>query len=384
VTLVFGAIADDVTGATDLCAALARAGLRPVQAIGSERVELPDCDALVVALKSRTAPAAEAVADSLRALEWLRDLEAERIFFKVCSTFDSTPEGNIGPVADALLDALGEESAVVCPAYPENGRTVYLGHLFVDGRLLSESSVAHHPLTPMTDPDLVRVLGRQTRRPVGLAPRGFALGRLRPGYTIADAIDDADLRRLGEVCAGMRLVVGAAGLGEAIAAALGRPTTAEVAPRVGGPAAVIAGSCSHATMAQVGRMAALHDAIELDPRTADAARVADAAVAALAGGPVLVYSSAPPERVVPGAGAAVEGMLGDVARRLVAAGVRRLVVAGGETSAAVVHALGVRVLRVGEEIARGVPWMISDEPVLELALKSGNFGGPDFFLEAIA
>jgi len=381
VTLAFGAIADDFTGATDLCAALARAGLRPVQAIGPAPVDVPDCDALVVALKSRTAPVAEAVADSLQALAWLRELDAERIFFKVCSTFDSTPDGNIGPVADALLDALGEDSAVVCPAYPENGRTVYLGHLFVHGRLLSESSLAHHPLTPMTDPDLVRVLARQTTRPVQLLP---ADGKVPAGYSIADAIDEAGLRRLGEACAGMRLAVGAAGLGEAIAFALGRDGRAATPARVDGPAAVIAGSCSQATMAQVERMAARHDAIELDPRTADAAATAAAAIASLDHGPVLVYSSAPPERVVPGAGAAVEAMLAEVARRLVAAGVRRLVVAGGETSAAVVQALGIRVLGVGDEIARGVPWMVADEPPLELALKSGNFGGPDFFLEAIA
>jgi uncharacterized protein YgbK (DUF1537 family) len=392
-TLALGAVADDVTGATDLCAALARAGLRPVQVIGSEPVEIPDCDALVVALKSRTAPVAQAVADSLRALELLEKLGAERIFFKYCSTFDSTDEGNIGPVADALLDTLGESFTVACPAYPENGRTVYLGHLFVHGRLLSESSLAHHPLTPMTDPDLVRVLGRQAKGTVGLLERGDRarverrIGELRAAgarYAIADAIDDDDLRALGEACAGLRLVTGAAGLGEAVARALGRDAAPASAGRPAGPAAVIAGSCSQATMAQVERMAEDHTALRLDP-AGDVAGVANAAVAALADGPVLVYSTAPPDEVVPGAGERVERMLGEVARSLVDAGVRRLVVAGGETSAAVVHALGIRVLRVGEEIARGVPWMTTTgEPPLALALKSGNFGGPGFFLEALA
>lgn len=404
-SLVLGAIADDVTGATDLCAALARAGLRPVQAIGPKPVDLPDCDVLVIALKSRTAPVADAVADSLCALEWLQGLGAERIFFKVCSTFDSTAEGNIGPVGDALLDALGEAFAVVCPAYPANGRTVYLGHLFVNGRLLSESSLARHPLTPMTDSDLVRVLGRQTRRGVGLVPREVVaagadaiaqeIAELRAGgatYAIADAIDDDDVRTLGTVCAGMRLVVGAAGLGEGIGTALGSEAAIAYAPRVAGPVAVIAGSCSHATIAQVERMAARHTAVKLDPSRGDASAVAREAAGALANGPVLVYSSASSDDVARvqaclgvDAGDAVEGMLGEVARALVDAGVRRLVVAGGETSAAVVRALGLRVLRVGVEIARGVPWMTSTgDPPLALALKSGNFGGPDFFLEAIA
>jgi uncharacterized protein YgbK (DUF1537 family) len=395
-SLAFGAIADDVTGATDLCAALVRAGLTPVQLIGSEPVDVPDCDAIVVALKSRTAPVAVAVADSLRALELLQRLGAERIFFKYCSTFDSTPEGNIGPVADALLDALGESFTVACPAYPENGRTVYLGHLFVNGRLLSESSLAHHPLTPMTDPDLVRVLGRQTRRRVGLVSHDVVVagaeaiharfGDLREAgvtYAIADAIDDDDLRILGTACAGMRLATGGAGLGEALALALGRASRAPSPPRVAGPAAVIAGSCSQATMAQVERMAAMHTALRLDPDE-DPSRVAAEAAAALTGGPVLVYSTAPPAQQVAGAAERVERMLGEVARTLVAAGVRRLVVAGGETSAAVVDALGIRVLHVGQEIARGVPWMTSaGEPPLALALKSGNFGGADFFLEAI-
>jgi uncharacterized protein YgbK (DUF1537 family) len=396
-SLAFGAIADDVTGATDLCAALARAGLRPVQLVGAEPADIPECDALVVALKSRTAPVATAVADSLRALELLQRLDAERIFFKYCSTFDSTAEGNIGPVADALSVALGESFTVACPAYPENGRTVYLGHLFVNGRLLSESSLARHPLTPMTDPDLVRVLGRQTQRTVGLVThdvvadgsdaierRFTELRESGVAYAVADAIDDRDLRHLGVACTGLRLVTGGAGLGESLAAALGRTSRAPAPAHVEGPAAVIAGSCSQATMAQVERLAAKHTALRLTP-DGDVTHIAAEAVAALGAGPVLVYSSAPPDEVVAGAGDRVERMLGQVARALVDAGVRRLVVAGGETSAAVVHALGIRVLEVGPEIARGVPWMTSTgQPPLALALKSGNFGGPEFFLEALA
>ena len=403
--VILGAIADDFTGATDLCAALARAGLRPLQVIGSDPVDLPECDALVIALKSRTAPVAEAVDESRRAVEWLMRLGAEHVFFKYCSTFDSFPHGNIGPVADALLDALGEDFAVVCPAYPANGRTVYLGHLFVNGRLLSESSVARHPLTPMIDADLVRVLSRQTPRRVSLVPyevvaagaeaiaaRFAELRREGVTYAVADAVGDDALHAIAAACAGHRLMTGAAGLGEAVAAGLAGGVRASEQPRPAGPAAVVAGSCSEATMAQVERMAAEHTAFKLDPQRDDVAAVARAAAAALADGPVLVYSTATPDEVArvqrslgADAGGEVEKMLGEVARTLVRAGVERLVVAGGETSAAVVQALGLRLLRVGAEVTRGVPWMTTVEGrPLALALKSGNFGGPDFFLEAIA
>ncbi len=411
---LLGAIADDVTGAADLASTLAREGMRTVQVLGPEPPrELPETDAVVVALKSRTAPVADAVRESTTALAWLRELGARQIYFKVCSTFDSTPTGNIGPVADALLDALRADVAVVCPAYPANARTVYRGHLFVGDRLLSESSLATHPLTPMTDPDLVRVLGRQTRRKVGLVPYEVVaagaeaiarrLAELRAAgvaYAVVDALEDAHLRALAAACAKLPLVIGGAGL------ALGLPATFRARglltafprplrpPSVAGPVAVLSGSCSQATREQVRRLAARRPALRIDPRAdADPERIAAEALAALADGPVLVYSTAEPEEVaaaqaalgVGGASARVEATLAEVARRLVDGGVRRLVLAGGETSAAVLQALGVRALAVGPEIAPGVPWMASlDEPPLAVALKSGNFGGPDFFLEAVA
>ncbi len=409
---LLGAIADDVTGATDLCNTLVRGGMRTVQTMGVARdVELPEVDAVVVGLKSRTAPVAEAVAGSTEALAWLRELGASRFFFKVCSTFDSTAEGNIGPVADALLDALGSELTLVCPAFPANGRTVYQGHLFVGDRLLSESSMAHHPLTPMTDSDLVRVLGAQTSRPVGLVPLAVvragaeAIGRRleelrRAGvaHAIADAVADDDLRALGAAGAELPLLTGGSGL------ALGLPESfrrlgllperspgAEAAPPRG-PAVVLAGSCSAATREQVRRMAARFPAIRVDALDGDLESLAAAATAALADGPVLVYSTAEPDEVArvqarlgaARAGDLVESALGELASRLVDAGARTLVVAGGETSGAVLRALGIRALAVGPEIAPGVPWMRSlGEPALALALKSGNFGGPDFFLEAL-
>jgi 3-dehydrotetronate 4-kinase len=389
---MIGAIADDVTGATDLCSVLAAGGMRVVQTMGVVReVELPEVDAVVVALKSRTAPVGEAVTSSLDALEWLRDLGAAQIFFKVCSTFDSTPEGNIGPVADALSDALGAGVAVVTPAYPTNGRTVYQGHLFVGDRLLSESSMVHHPLTPMTDSDLVRVLGRQTPRSVGLVPLSVVragpeairarLGELGVSYTIADAVEDDDLRAIGAACAGLPLLVGGAGLALGLPANFGVSAHGAVPPPPpSGAAVVLAGSVSAATQEQVRRMAERHPAIEVDVDT----RI-DAVPIDVANGPVLVHSRVPPKPVERAQAEVIESKLAELAQRFVAAGARRVIVAGGETSGAVVQALGVRALAVGREIAPGVPWMTSlGDPPLALALKSGNFGGPDFFLEALA
>ncbi|MFL5936233.1 MAG: 3-oxo-tetronate kinase [Gaiellaceae bacterium] len=409
---LLGAIADDMTGATDLCSTLVREGMRTVQTIGVARdVELPDVDAVVVGLKSRTAPVADAVRDSREALDWLRELGVRQFFFKYCSTFDSTPEGNIGPVADALLDALGADFTIACPAYPANGRTVYRGHLFVGDTLLSESSMAQHPLTPMTDSNLVRFLGRQTPRRVGLVP--FEVVRSGPNaverrladlrtagvaYAVVDALDGSDLRTIGRACADLPLVTGGAGV------ALGLPDNfrrngllrshdaAPDPPRIQGPVAVIAGSGSTATREQVRVMSEHYPSLKLDALDGNAGALGSQAAARLADGAVLVYSTASPAEVarvqerlgVERASTGVERALGEIARRLVDAGARTVVVAGGETSGAVVSALGLRALEVGREIATGVPWMTSlREPRLTLALKSGNFGPPDFFLKTI-
>jgi uncharacterized protein YgbK (DUF1537 family) len=408
-TLLLGAVADDMTGASDLCSTLAGQGMRTVQTLGVARgVDIGEVDALVVALKSRTAPVAQAVTESARALDWLRELGARQFLFKYCSTFDSTPSGNIGPVADALMDRLGARTTVVCPAYPANGRTVYQGHLFVGDRLLSESSMAQHPLTPMTDPDLVRVLGRQTRRGIGLVP--FELVhqgadaiavRLRElegqgiSYAVTDALFDADLRAIG-TASGSGVALGLPDNFRRSGHLRGGSELVNV-PLPDGPAVVLAGSCSAATRTQVERMSARYPAIKLDVLAAQAGAKALASVTAqaealLAEGPVLVYTTAAPVEVARvqdqiGMGRAnelVESCLGELARRLVDQGARRIVVAGGETAGAVVRALGVRALATGTEIAPGVPWMVSlGEPALALALKSGNFGGPDFFLQAL-
>jgi 3-dehydrotetronate 4-kinase len=417
--ILLGAVADDFTGATDLCSMLVRNGMRAVQLIGVPEpgLELPATDAVVVALKSRTAPVGEAVAQSLAALDWLGRQGARQFLFKYCSTFDSTDEGNIGPVADALLNALGADFTVACPAFPETGRAIFKGHLFVGDLLLSDTHMRHHPLTPMTDANLVRVLGRQTRRKVGLVAfdtvrrgpeaireRFAALRAEGCAYAVTDAIEDEDLRRLGAACADLALITGGSGIAMGLpenfrrAGLLAAGVAADALPSVAGGEVVIAGSCSAATLGQVAAMAGTRPALRLDPvRLAEGWDPGEAvawAAARMGEGPVLVYASAAPEEVRAAqerlgrerAGSLVEEALAAVARGVVEAGARRLVVAGGETSGAVVQALGVKGLAIGPVIDPGVPATVSigREPRLALALKSGNFGGREFFLKAFA
>jgi uncharacterized protein YgbK (DUF1537 family) len=407
-----GCIADDLTGATDVALMLQNAGMRTIQSIGVPVDFAPeDADAVVVALKSRTAPAADAVGQSLAALAWLRQHGAGQILFKYCSTFDSTDAGNIGPVADALLEALGDSFTVACPAFPTNKRTVYLGHLFVGEQLLSDSPMKDHPLTPMRDANLLRVLGRQTKHTVGLvalptvrqgaAAMREAFGKLRASghaYAIVDAVADEDLLALGAACAEMPLLTGGSGIAMGLPANFGvRKGAAAALPGAGGYAAVLSGSCSVQSNAQVAYWSSARPAFRIDPlQLADGVDLAAAALAwsapLLAAGPVLIYATATPDDVrmvqsrlgTSRAGEIVERCLARIAAGLVAQGVRRLVVAGGETSGAVVGALGVRALRIGPQIDAGVPWTMSiGEPRLALALKSGNFGAVDFFGKAL-
>lgn len=411
---VWGCIADDLTGATDLAAAFVAAGFRTTLTVGVPERPLPeerDADAVVVALKSRTAPRQEAVAAGLAALRHLSALDCERFWFKYCSTFDSTPQGNIGPVTEALLDALGEQCTVLCPAYPDNGRTVYQGHLFVGDTLLSESAMRYHPLTPMTDPDLRRVLSAQSTQPVGLlphavlrAPEGAArthLDRLAAQgvrMIITDTTGNEDLAVIERATRHLRLVTGGSGLARFLpppraADAQGPADRIEIAP---GPAAVLVGSVSAATLGQTAharrylphRKLPVPDLL-VDPAgtVAEALRWArdhlDPSV------PVLLHSAegrTEVEQAQQSLGAAeaaalVERALAQCARGLLDAGVRRLVVAGGETSGAVVSALGLHSLRIGPAAAPGVPWTSGTYAghTVNLALKSGNFGAPDFF-----
>jgi uncharacterized protein YgbK (DUF1537 family) len=421
--VLLGAIADDFTGATDLCNTLVRRGMRTVQLIDvpAPGTEIGDADAVTVALKSRTIPAADAIDKSLAALVWLRRAGARQILFKYCSTFDSTDAGNIGPVAEALMDALGADFTLFCPAFPEAGRTIYHGYLFVGDVLLSESGMRDHPLTPMRDPSLVRILRRQTRGKVGLVPeydvaRGpgairDAFASLRQAgfrYAIVDAIEDHDLDAIGEAAADFPLITGGSGIALGLPAnfrrqgLLGDGGAADTLPPVAGAAAVLSGSCSEATRAQVSYMRERGPVFTIDPVAAAAGRnIAEEALTwatpRLGDRPILISATAPPHEVaaIQGAlgreraGALVEGILADIAHGLVARGVRRLVVAGGETAGAIVQALGVTGLRIGRQIDPGVPWTVSlpasaGEPALALALKSGNFGAPDFFLRAFS
>jgi uncharacterized protein YgbK (DUF1537 family) len=416
--MLLGCIADDLTGATDLALMLTRSGMRTIQVMGvpGPGTGLDDVDAVVVALKSRTNPAAEAVAWSLASADALLARGARQLLFKYCSTFDSTDAGNIGPVAEALLERTGGGIALVCPAFPANRRTVYCGNLFAGDVPLAESPMKDHPLTPMRDSSLVRVLQRQTRMKVGLVPHPIvergpaaigealrAAGKAGVRFAVVDAIVDRHLVDMGTAAAEHGLITGGSGIAMGLPANFVRqglmrqaepPTTMKAPP---GRRVIIAGSCSEATRGQVkAAIAAGIPAFAVDPMEVHRGAVGHSdivrwAVRQPAGGPVLVYSSAAPETVArvqadlgrEAAGALIERELASAAKALVAAGFTQIIVAGGETSGAVVGALGVAAIEIGPEIDPGVPWTRSTGAgELVLALKSGNFGAPDFFLKA--
>lgn len=413
---LLGAIADDVTGATDLANTLVGQGMSVIQLIGlpDADMQLPDTDAIVVALKSRTAPCDVAVDQSVRVLNWLQAQDVHQIIFKYCSTFDSTDQGNIGPVADALLDHLKGDFALVCPAFPENGRTIYKGTLFVGDLPLSESSMKDHPLTPMRDSSLIRLMDQQSAKRAGLIPlqtvragagairdRINTLRQAGISYGVADALTDQDLRTLGTAARDHALITGGSGI------ALGLPDNFRSAgmldrtsntglPASRGRSLVIAGSCSAATRAQINRASAQWPTRKLDvdrlaAGEAEVETVLNWALQTPPEQPILIYGSADPAEVSATqarygperAGALVETALAEIARTLCGHGFGKLIVAGGETSGAAVSALGIKALRIGPEIAPGVPWTeaIGSAP-LALALKSGNFGSETFFEDA--
>ncbi|WP_424532017.1 3-oxo-tetronate kinase [Sphaerisporangium viridialbum] len=413
---VIGIIADDITGGSDVAAALSEAGRRTVQLVGvpGHDLELPPHDAVVVSLKSRSVPAEEAVAESLAALAWLRELGAHRIGFKICSTFDSTRRGNIGPVGLALADALDSQVTLVCPAAPANGRTVYQGNLFVGHLPLAESSLARHPLNPMTDSNLVRLLEAQTTAEVGLVDhagvragaqavrdRLTALRAAGVRFAVADAICHDDLLVLADAIGDAPLWIGANGLHAAVGAERTSPgghagggIPGDFGDTITGPTFIVAGSCSDATRDQIAAFRKSGPAIALDIARvrgdADyAGELVARALTLLTGSPAVLVHSMADARPPIGTGSTelgstIEAFLAELAAGVVDGGIRRLVVAGGETSGAVLRRLGVRVLQLGGPIDPGVPWMRSVGPVeLALALKSGNFGGPRFFLKAV-
>lgn len=426
-TIKLGCIADDFTGATDLANNLVRAGMRVVQTNGVPSAPLAaDVDAVVVALKSRTIAPAEAVKQSLQALQWLQNAGAKQIYFKYCSTFDSwyggdgtDKRGNIGPVTEALMDALGTDFTIATPAFPDNGRTVFKGHLFVGDLLLSESSMKNHPLTPMQDANLVYVLQAQCRRKVGLIDyrtvtagaeavraRIAQLRRQGVGIAVVDAVSNEDLMRLGPALAELPLLTAGSGVAIGLPQNFGIQSSPQsaVLPQAQGLQAVISGSCSQATNSQVAawKAAALpHLALDMQAVLGTEAQRDNAVQAVLAWakpllaqGAVLVYSTADALAVkstqmglgAQATGERVEAALAAIAKGLVAAGVQQLVVAGGETSGACVQALGVQQMQIGGQIDPGVPWCHAQANAvgipLHLALKSGNFGADDFFTKA--
>jgi uncharacterized protein YgbK (DUF1537 family) len=421
--ILLGSIADDYTGASDLANTLTKNGLRTVQTVGipDPSLSLPDVDAVVVSLKIRSVPASDAVGAAIKAERWLRERGATHVLYKICSTFDSTDAGNIGPVTEALSAAAGGGLVLVTPAFPETGRTVYLGHLFVGGQPLNESPLKDHPLNPMHDSNLVRVLARQSRGAIGLVDLAAVaagpnavkarLDTLRTaGVTaaIADAVFERDLETLGEIALETPVSTGASGLGLGLARALvrsgrasaGSATTAEAFHSVGGLSAIVAGSCSRATLRQIEVAERSMPVLRLDPEKLLAGPDEIAAAISWAGdrisaGPVVVAASASPETVSrlqsqhgrEASGHAIETATSIIAAELVARGVRRLVIAGGETSGAAVDRLAIPAFLIGPEIAPGVPVLRTvgnAQGDMLLALKSGNFGGEDFFTTALA
>ena len=416
-TVLLGAIADDFTGATDLANTLVKAGMRTILLTGTPEVNYDpgDTDAVVVALKSRTAPVKEAVDNSLLVLEWLLKIGVQQVFFKYCSTFDSTAKGNIGPVADALRNRLGDDIPIVCPAFPAAGRTIYKGNLFVGDVLLAESSMKDHPLTPMRDSSLVRLMSAQCAGDVGLVTnevvsRGSESIKIRysellqcgMNYAVVDAIDDSDLIAIGESVAEHKLVTGGSGVAMGLPenyrrqGMLGNPVAAGY-PDARGRSVVLSGSCSEATRKQIAFVNERWPSFKID--IDDIAAEHDVAGQAVqwyaeqtSDLPVLIYASEDPEEVVKNqnrygrlkSGEMIENVFARIAKLLRDNEMRTLVVAGGETSGAVVSALELHSLRICAEIDPGVPWTETlEEDCMAIALKSGNFGGEDFFVKAV-
>ena len=416
--ITLGCIADDFTGATDLANMLVKGGLKTIQLLGtpSKNDVFPSVDAVIIALKTRTIPVEDAIEQSLQAMNWLKNAGAKQFFFKYCSTFDSTDEGNIGPVIDALMAGLETQFTIACPAFPETERTIFKGHLFVGDKLLSDSPMKNHPLTPMTDSNLVSTLSRQTSQKVGLVEytnisggpseikKAFnQLQKEDVAIAVTDVLNDEHLYFLGEAVKDFKLITGGSGI------ALGLPsqlkshenhkeeTTVHKLPEVLGKELILSGSCSEMTLAQVNEFSKKYCTLKLNPvELAESNSALDNAVdwviQAKGKKPILVYASAPPDAVKEVqqrlgrdlASSTVENALAKIARAAVQNGFRRIVVAGGETAGAVVSNLGIKGIMIGEQIDPGVPTTVSiGNPLIGLVLKSGNFGSADFFEKAL-
>ena len=417
---ILGCIGDDFTGSTDLANTLVRQGMRVIQLcnIPPDDFPVPEADALIISLKCRSIEASEAVAQCKAALAWLQKRNCKQYFWKYCSTFDSTPKGNIGPVAQALLNQLGAKNTIVCPAFPENKRSIYKGYLFVADQLLNESSMRDHPVTPMRDASLVRLLEPQVTGKVGLValdtvhkgPEAIAtaldaLAANGVQFAVTDAVEDQDLFTIGKACANMPLITGGSGIALGLpenyraAGLLPQRENSAIFPEIMGKTAILSGSCSTATRAQLsqyrdyGLPMRQIDPLQLNKGPEHLNDILQWSEEHLANDtPVLVYASEESNKVAEvqallgqeHSGQLVENALATLAKAYVKLGVRRFIVAGGESSGAVVQALDITGLQIGPQIAPGVPWTVSiGTPSLALALKSGNFGGKDFFADAL-
>lgn len=410
-TIKLGVIADDFTGSTDIGCFISAEGWQVIQFVGTPEHPLTDChaDALVISLKSRSCPAEQAINESLEACRWLKKAGCEQIYFKYCSTFDSTAEGNIGPVTDALLKELGSDFTLICPALPVNGRTVIHGHLFVNGSLLSESGMQNHPITPMQDANLMRLMDAQAAGKTGL----IDLTTLHQGrqtieqqiatlrqqgfhYAVTDALTFDDLRCLKPVLSDFPLLTGGSGLAKIIAEA---PESTEARsntpayPSKDGRAVILSGSCSVMTNQQVARYQQMAPSYPLDVERCLNDKdydqfLTDWVLQQSSVWAPLVYATQPPEKVkqiqqdygVQQISHAIEQTFAGLAKHLAEKGFNRFIIAGGETSSLIVQELGIHKLEIGGLIAPGVPWVRDgDRPTRWLALKSGNFGHQDFF-----
>ena len=411
--MLLGVIADDFTGASDIANTIAKSGMRTTQYFSvPSKMAKSGGEAGVISLKSRSIPPNEAIPESVKALHWLLGQGCEQIVFKYCSTFDSTREGNIGPVGEALCDFLGVDGVVVCPAFPDTGRTVYQGHLFVHNRPLNESGLENHPVNPMTDSNIRRWLRQQTTTPVGLvswrtvkegpAKIREALqqsGKAGEKLVVVDAITNDNLVDIGRACAGVRLVTGGSGIALGLAAnftAAGKVLLPERKwSGLHGAEAILAGSCSKTTRSQIEFHKKNHPVFAVDAALVLARRVEASEIVNFIlgrkGQAPLAYSSATPEEVArlqetygrEKTSHVIESFFAQCASDLVHAGVKRLVIAGGETSGAVISSLALDCVDIGPEIDPGVPALISHGPnPLAVALKSGNFGSNDFFEKA--
>ncbi len=406
-TLRLGCIADDITGGTDLALALSKNGLKVIQILGHDDVQIPDADAVVISLKIRTAPKDEAVAKALNAYNALKLWGATQFYFKYCSTFDSTSEGNIGPITEALNSQIKADFVPFVPAFPENGRTVQHGNLFVNGQLLSDSPMKDHPLTPMTESNLCRHLTPQLKvSQVGLialevvddGPKAilYAMQNARArgqDYLIMDCTQDVHLTAIAKACAGLPLLTGGSAFAGAIAAlsaAENKASDAPEFPRRRGPIAILSGSCSKASREQIKNAAGFYRVLHLTMDTNPDALISNA-LSGLGDGVICISSTTSPDEIAAvqnrfgkTAGDTIEQKFAAIAASLFKAGVRTFIIGGGETSGAVAKALGLTSLAVGPEIAAGVPWMTdTGQSDISIAFKSGNFGGPNFFADAV-